>query len=165
MEVFNLIEECPFCKTKAPVGTLSTPKTQVKLCENCHTCWEVRIDQNGDLERLVRYRITRFKRDGTAVEEPVSKTNELVCPVCWGKLRRDMEIHSVVCDDPICHYVWRMPGISKKEEGIKIALAAHRQKVYEILARDEKIPDADVAELKRLKEEYEKFRRYDDTPI
>lgn len=165
VNVNHKIEACPFCKKEAEIGSIVTPKTIIRLCGECHTCWEVRTDQDSYLQRLLRYRATKFRRDGTVVEEPMTKDNDLVCPSCWGKMIRNHETHHVDCPDPICHYSWRMPGISKKESAIKAQLAAHRQKVYELISKDEKVPEDAIKELTRLKEEYNKFRRYDETPI
>ena len=147
MKVFTKTNSCPFCKSEAIVGFIETPKITICICEGCHACWEI---LKGKVDRLIRLKYL-----------PETDNEFSLCPYCWREMQPDYESWYVICPDPICGYEKKLPGISTAQGKLRAEYAGIREEVFKLARVGAEIPPDKQQELKRLRDEYGEFSKYD----
>ena len=138
---------CPFCKKETTIGSITTPKTTICLCQDCHTCWEV---FEGKADKLIRLK-----------NKPDTNNEQALCPYCWREMRPDFKRWFMVCPDPICGYEKKIPGISQEQIRIKKEYIETRTELFKLAHVGEEIPPDLQEKLRVLREQYIAFSKND----
>ena len=148
--------KCPFCDNTGEIGTIESPLVTICLCPTCHRCWEILGDR---IDRLIRMKYASI--NGKVVEQPETKNEEMLCPICWRELGVDWHQWLLKCPDPICGYEKRIPGLSKEQREIKKAYLDLRSEVFATAGQHGEVPLELQTKYQKLQVQYNAIKKYD----